>query len=101
MNEFELIQHYFTQSSASRSDLLVGIGDDAAVMRVPAGYDCIHTCDTLVAGAHFQLDVPPKTLGHKALAVNLSDCAAMGAEPAWISLALTLPVINENLDAWV
>lgn len=89
--EFELIQRYF--AGDRREDVLLGVGDDAAVVR-PRG-DLALAVDTLVAGVHFPLDAPPESIGHKALAVNLSDLAAMGAEPAWLLLALTLEQARE------
>lgn len=98
MGEFELISRYFSQAGAKRSDATVGIGDDGAVLQVRDNYDLIVTTDTMVAGTHFFPDVDPRALGHKLVAVNVSDLAAMGAEPAWLSLALTLPAVDE---AWV
>ena len=91
MREFELISRYFKGRGITRKDVKLGIGDDAAVMNVPENCQLVVTTDTLVEGVHFFKDMPPRALGHRALAVNLSDLAAMGAEPAWISLALTLP----------
>ena len=76
----------------------MGIGDDGAVVRVPPGVELVLTSDTLVAGVHFSEDIPPEDLGYKALAVNLSDLAAMGARPAWATMALTLPQADE---AWL
>jgi thiamine-monophosphate kinase len=76
----------------------IGIGDDAAVFDLPAGRQLVVCTDTLVAGVHFPENTPPAAIGHKALAVNLSDLAAMGAEPAWFFMALTLPAIE---SAWV
>jgi thiamine-monophosphate kinase len=76
----------------------VAVGDDAALLRVPPGQDLAITVDTLVEGVHFLPEVDPVALGHKSLAVNLSDLAAMGAEPAWVTLALTLPAVDER---WV
>ncbi|MBW8366630.1 MAG: thiamine-phosphate kinase [Arenimonas sp.] len=75
----------------SRADVLLGIGDDAAVLRVPAGHDLVVTSDTLVSGVHFPAETSPADIGWKALAVNLSDLAAMAATPAWCTLAITLP----------
>ena len=69
----------------------VGIGDDAAVLAPPAGHELVATTDTLVAGVHFPASTRPEDIGWKSLAVNLSDLAAMGATPAWATLALTLP----------
>jgi thiamine-monophosphate kinase len=93
--EFDLIRRHFRRSAA-RSDVRLGVGDDAALLRVPSGRELAVTMDTLVEGVHFLPDVDPAALGHKALAVNLSDLAAMGAEPAWATLALTLPGIDEE-----
>jgi thiamine-monophosphate kinase len=90
-DEFDIIRRYFTQQPVARADVLAGIGDDAAVLRVSSPADLVVCMDTLVAGVHFPLDTPAAAIGHKALAVNLSDLAAMGAEPAWATLALTLP----------
>jgi thiamine-monophosphate kinase len=75
---------------------IIGIGDDAAVLEVPAGQQLVVTTDTLLAGTHFFEDVAPRDLGHKSLAVNLSDLAAMGADPAWFFLALTLPALDNQ-----
>lgn len=91
MNEFELIRTFFARQPLTRADVATGIGDDAALLRVPPGQLLAVTSDLLVAGVHFFPDVNPVSLGHKALAVNLSDLAAMGAEPAWFLLNLTLP----------
>lgn len=91
MTEFELIRTCFACQPVSRADVEVGIGDDSALLRPPAGQRLAVTSDLLVSGIHFFPDVDPVSLGHKALAVNLSDLAAMGAEPAWFLLNLTLP----------
>lgn len=95
-SEFSIIEHYFRRSGAERPDVALGIGDDAALLRVPDGQELVVTVDTLVAGVHFPVDTPPATIGHKALAVNLSDLAAMGATPAWVTLALTLPTADKD-----
>ncbi|MBP8126046.1 MAG: thiamine-phosphate kinase [Aeromonadaceae bacterium] len=97
MGEFELIRRYF-QRPVRRKDVVLGSGDDCALLSVPADALLAVSTDTLVAGVHFFADMDPRKLGHKALAVNLSDLAAMGAEPRWVSLALTLPEVNES---WV
>ncbi|MEW8586824.1 MAG: AIR synthase related protein, partial [Candidatus Thiodiazotropha sp.] len=89
MAEFDLINDYFRGMTQQRHDVLLGIGDDAALIRVPKGMDLALSVDTLVAGVHFFPEIPPADLGYKVLAVNLSDLAAMGAEPAWVTLALT------------
>lgn len=81
-----------------RDDVSIGIGDDCAVMEVPAGYQLAMSTDTLVAGVHFPQLTSPADIGYKSLAVNLSDLAAMGATPAWASLSLTLP---EEDHAWL
>lgn len=91
MTEFELIRAYFASQPVARSDVRVGIGDDAALVRPPAGMELAMATDVLVAGIHFFEDADPASIGYKALAVNLSDLAAMGAEPAWFLLDLTLP----------
>lgn len=95
LNEFELIEHFFKQQAQQRSDVILGIGDDAALLKIPAGQALAVTTDTLISGVHFPEHTKPYDIGYKALAVNLSDLAAMGAEPAWISLALTLPEANQ------
>jgi thiamine-monophosphate kinase len=96
LNEFELIQKFFTAQSVARDDVAVGIGDDAAVLAPPPGKQLVVTTDTLVEGVHFLPDADPVAIGHKALAVNLSDLAAMGAEPAWFLLNIVLPVSDER-----
>ncbi len=88
--EFSLIDRFFRRPTL-RQDVALGIGDDAALLVSPNGRQLAITADTLVENIHFFADVPPADLGHKALAVNLSDLAAMGATPAWFTLALTLP----------
>ncbi|MFW2403114.1 MAG: thiamine-phosphate kinase [Gammaproteobacteria bacterium] len=102
MDEFALIDRYFASRVAEtmldREDVRVGIGDDAAVTRIDAGSELVVATDTLVAGTHFPADTPAHALGHRCLAVNLSDVAAMGAEPLWCTLALTLP---EGSADWV
>jgi thiamine-monophosphate kinase len=92
--EFELIAHYFrgpAGAAHTRADVILGIGDDAALLQVPAGMQLVAALDTLVEGRHFPADTPAQSLGHRALAVNLSDLAAMGATPAWFLLSLTMP----------
>lgn len=93
--EFDLIAHYFNRFKHVRRDVHLGIGDDCALLRVSRKKLLAVSTDTLVAGTHFLPDADPADLGCKALAVNLSDLAAMGADPAWLSLALTLPAVNE------
>ncbi|MEJ2620242.1 MAG: thiamine-phosphate kinase [Candidatus Thiodiazotropha sp.] len=94
--EFTLINQYFKQLTTPRQDVVLGIGDDAALLQVADGMLLATSVDTLVAGVHFFDDVAADALGHKSLAVNLSDMAAMGAEPTWVTLALTLPELDEQ-----
>jgi len=96
MKEFELIKHFFTEQNVKRKDVLLGIGDDCAVVSSAENQSIVVTTDTLVAGVHFPLGTSAKAIGHKAVAVNLSDIAAMGAKPSWISLAITLPEVNNE-----
>jgi thiamine-monophosphate kinase len=94
--ETELIERFFARLGAGRADVLLGIGDDAALLRPPEGGDLVVTTDALVEGVHFLPGAPAHSLGHRALAVNLSDIAAMGAVPAWALLALNLPGADER-----
>jgi thiamine-monophosphate kinase len=89
--EFELIELIRTRCAIAREDVRLGIGDDAALLAVPAGQLLAVSTDTLVCGVHFPASATAYDIGWKALAVNLSDLAAMGATPAWATLALTLP----------
>ncbi|MEW6989456.1 thiamine-phosphate kinase [Colwelliaceae bacterium 6441] len=98
MKEFDLIKKYFTEQAVNRKDVVLGIGDDCALLTPSERQNIAITTDTLVAGVHFPSDTPPRAIGHKAIAVNLSDLAAMGAEPTWLSMAITLPNIDEE---WV
>lgn len=88
MSEFDLIQRYFTRATPN---CVLGVGDDAALLRVNEGMELAVSTDMLVSGTHFFPDTDPYLLGHKILAVNLSDLAAMGATPRWATLALSLP----------
>jgi len=96
MDEFEIICRYFSDQSTHRDDVCLGIGDDAAILRVPPGQELVVSVDSLIAGVHFPEDLPAAAIGHRALAVNLSDLAAMGATPAWALLALSLPQVDEE-----
>jgi thiamine-monophosphate kinase len=100
MHEFELIQHYFSSQSSAASSALpfgfVGIGDDAALLPISDAVSLAVSTDSLLEGTHFFADMPPRALGHKALAVNISDLAAMGATPKYFTLALHLPRVNES-----
>jgi thiamine-monophosphate kinase len=90
LGEFDLIERFFRRASP-REDVLLGVGDDAALLEVPPGEALVAATDTLVEGRHFLAGAPPESVGHQALAVNLSDLAAMGADPAWALLSLSLP----------
>jgi thiamine-monophosphate kinase len=92
IGEFEIIARYFTRASTD-ADVVLGVGDDAAVLAV--GGHLAVTVDTLVAGVHFPDGTAPNLLGYRLMAVNLSDLAAMGAQPRWCTLALTLPGADE------
>jgi thiamine-monophosphate kinase len=96
LSEFNLIEKYFYQKKEHRKDVSVGIGDDCALLNVPSGQLLTVTVDTMVENVHFLPSISPEDLAWKAIAVNLSDLAAMGAEPAWLTLALTLPEANET-----
>ena len=89
--EFDLIELIRQRTVQSRDDVRLGIGDDGAVLAVPAGQELVAAIDTMVEGVHFLPGTTAADLGWKSLAVNLSDLAAMGASPAWALLALTLP----------
>src|SRR5580658_1586138 len=95
LSEFALIERYFRKSGAMRADVRLGVGDDAALLECAPGTELVAAIDTLVAGVHFPHGSPPASIGHRVLAVNLSDLAAMGARPAWALLALTLPKVDE------
>ncbi len=96
LSEFELIKRYFTGKKIINSHVRLGVGDDCALLTVPGGYELAVTMDTMVEGVHFFPDVAPDDLGHKLLAVNLSDLASMGAEPIAITLALTMPKVDTS-----
>lgn len=96
LSEFSLIERFFSHPDIVRDDVLIGVGDDGAQLRVPSDQTLVVSIDTMVAGVHFFPDVDPADLGYKLLAVNLSDLAAMGADPAWMTLALTLPQADES-----
>lgn len=98
MSEFELINQYFKSTTVQRDDVLLGIGDDCALLSPPPGKLLAVSTDTLISGIHFPENTKPEDIGYKSLAVNLSDLAAMGAEPAWVSLAISLPEADER---WV
>ena len=93
MSEFDLIRRYFTRPTPGA---VLGVGDDAALLRVGSGMELAVSTDMLVSGTHFLADTDPFLLGHKTLAVNLSDLAAMGAQPRWATLSLSLPEADER-----
>jgi thiamine-monophosphate kinase len=97
VNEFELIERFFTRAPRSKS-VVLGVGDDAAVLAPAPGCELVATVDMLVGGRHFFDDADPEGVGHKTLAVNLSDVAAMGATPRWALLAGALP---DDDPAWL
>jgi len=94
-SEFELIARYFTRPT---THTLLGAGDDGAIVRLSPGMELVVSTDMLVAGTHFLADADPEALGWKSLAVNISDLAAMGAQPRWALLAASLPQADE---AWI
>ncbi len=95
LGEFDVIARYFSRSSP-RGDVLLGVGDDAALLTPVPGQALVAATDTLVEGRHFLAGTPASAIGHQALAVNLSDLAAMGAEPAWALLSLSMPHADER-----
>jgi thiamine-monophosphate kinase len=95
LTEFDLIRRYFTHTARG---VTLGVGDDAALVRVARGAELAVSADMLVEGRHFSKGADPALLGHKTLAVNLSDMAAMGAKPRWATLAISLPKVDE---AWL
>lgn len=103
--EFDLIRTYFAASGSSAAcknqGVQLGVGDDAALLAPTPGHQLAITTDSMVSGVHFLPDDPPAPLGHKLLAVNLSDLAAMGARPRWVTLNLCLPYVDVDwLDAF-
>ena len=95
LGEFDIIARYFTRTTV-RDDVLLGVGDDAALLMPPPGRALVAATDTLVEGRHFLAGTPAASIGHNALAVNLSDLASMGADPAWALLSLSLPDADER-----
>ncbi|MBL1262648.1 thiamine-phosphate kinase [Candidatus Methylomicrobium oryzae] len=98
LSEFSLIRRFFTDQQVDNPCTRLGIGDDCALLSIPEGFELAITADTMVENVHFFRGADPHRLGHKLLAVNLSDLAAMGAKPLSVTLALTLPKIDE---AWL
>jgi thiamine-monophosphate kinase len=91
MDEFAVIEQYFSNRVTARGDVRLGVGDDAAITSIGSNFDLVIATDTIAEGTHFPVDTAPRALGHRCLAVNLSDLAAMGAEPLWCTLAMSLP----------
>ncbi len=96
MREFELIDRFFFQETQKEKNVVLGIGDDCAVMTVPQGHDLTVSTDSMVEGVHFPRGMAADKIASRALCAALSDIAAMGAEPRWITLALTLPEADKN-----
>jgi thiamine-monophosphate kinase len=97
-SEFQLIQQFFQREQAEQpaEGVLLGIGDDCAILQIPTGKQLAVSVDTLVADVHFPAGADPELIAERALRTNLSDLAAMGADPLWFTLALTLPDANED-----
>ena len=100
LTEFGVIEKYFAGLTPAGRGVMLGVGDDAALLAADAGSHLVVTTDSLVSGVHFFPGADPADIGYKSLAVNLSDMAAMGAEPRWITLALTLSEAEMN-DDWL
>lgn len=96
MNEFALIDRFFQSIAHERQDVVFGIGDDAACLDMPAGHQLLVSCDTLVADVHFCQSWDAYDIACKAVMVNISDIAAMGGTPCWLTLALTMPTLDEH-----
>lgn len=96
--EFELIQRYFGDRAHAnrRQEIILGIGDDAAITTIPTGQQLVTTTDVLVEGVHFPKETSASDIAYKALAVNLSDLAAMGADPCWFTLTLSMPTADTD-----
>jgi len=94
VNEFQFIYDLIAPGVRARSDVLLGIGDDGALLTPPPGESLIVVADTLVVERHFPATLPADDIGYRAAATNLSDIAAMGGEPRWATLALTMPEMN-------
>lgn len=98
MNEFSIIDTYFKKQALHHPQVIAGIGDDAACVKIPEGFELLISTDTLVAGVHFLPDWDAFDIALRSVLVNVSDLAAMAAEPVWASLALTLP---QNDQSWL
>ncbi len=96
MDEFFLINTYFKPLEHARDDVILGIGDDAACLDIPLGQQLVVSCDTLVSDIHFLNTWDPYDIAYRAVMVNVSDMAAMGATPSWLLLALTMPSMDKS-----
>ncbi len=96
LTESDIIDRFFSAGGPKRADVLLGIGDDAAILGMPRDHDLVTSVDMLIQGRHFPEDMTAVDIGYRAMAVNLSDMAAMGAEPAWATLALSVPEASES-----
>ena len=96
VGEFELIQRLADMQTLRREEVALGIGDDAALLDIADDHELVVSTDTLNIGVHFPVDTPAESIGYKSLAVNLSDLAAMGAEPVAVNLSLSLPDSNKD-----
>jgi len=96
ISEFEIIRRFFTRSRSADASVILGVGDDAAIVRPEPGHDLVIAADVLNEGVHFPVSTAPRAIGYKALAVNLSDLAAMGAKPLWFTMTLSLPDTSED-----
>jgi len=94
-NEFDIIKKYFTFPD-SRNDVILAGGDDCAIVSPPGNKKLLITTDTLISGVHFPENTSPEDIAYKAIMVNLSDLAAMGATPAWLTLSIALPGLDES-----
>ncbi len=97
MEEFSIIEKYFSSQTRQRKNnhTVLGIGDDAAIINVPAGQQLVATMDTLITGVHFPVETSPRDIAYKSLAVNVSDLVAMAATPAYFLLSLSMPAADE------
>lgn len=96
LHEFDIIQQFFTQPIQDLKNIQLGVGDDAALLTIPSGHQLVTSIDTIVSGIHFPKETPAQDIGHKSLAVSLSDMAAMGAEPSSVLLSITLPTADKT-----
>ena len=98
-NEFDIIKKYFS-FEVLRDDVVLAGGDDCAIVSVPENKQLLLTTDTLISGVHFPENTSAEDIAYKAIMVNLSDLAAMGATPAWFTLAISLPDIKKVIIRW-